>query len=318
MIELRHLLHVLAVAEHRSFSRAAETLRLTQPALTRSIQAAEKVLGVRLFDRDRSGVELTEFGRLVVEQALPTVQAVSDLEREIELRKGIASGGIAVTLAPYPGAISGQHAVARFVAAHPGISCRVHAGDWMRASQDVLDGNVDLAIADVSTAADHPGLSTEKFNTSRVWFVCSSGHALVGRPVLSIDELTEYPWVTTRVPARMRPDLPDRVGRCGHWDNRTGDFIPAVLSDFMGFFADVARDSDALVACTLTMVEADLEAGRVVPLPFSAPWLRLNYGVIVRVGRTLSPAAREFLRIVREVEAELDLREAVLRERFLS
>ena len=56
MIESRHLVHILALAEYQHYGRAAAAVHLTQPALTRSIQAAERSLGVRLFDRSRSGV----------------------------------------------------------------------------------------------------------------------------------------------------------------------------------------------------------------------------------------------------------------------
>jgi hypothetical protein len=54
----------------------------------------------------------------------------------------------------------------------------------------------------------------------------------------------------------------------------------------------------------------------VAVLAFSAPWFRLDYGFIVRHRRTLPPAAEEFMRIVREIEAELEQREAALRVRF--
>ena len=317
MIELRHLTHVLAVAEHRNFGRAARAVSLSQPALTRSIQVAEEILGVRMFERSRSGVELTEFGRMVVESARQVTQSVRDLERDIELRKGLASGSLAIMLAPYPGVLSGPRAVARFIGEHPAINCHVHSGDWVRATEDVLHGNVDVAIADLGVAAADSRLCLETLNTSPVIFGCRPGHPLLGRPKLTIDDISDYPWAATRAPARMRTYLPDRASRCGHWDEQTGSFIPAIETDVMSDFAVLARESDALLVCALTMVAADLEAGRVVALPFSAPWFRMNYGVITRKGRTLPPAVDEFIRIVREIEAELNEREDRLRRKYL-
>jgi hypothetical protein len=69
MIETRHIAHVLALARHRNFSRAATEVCLTQSALSRSIQTLENQLGVRLFDRGRDGAEPTAFGELVVRRA---------------------------------------------------------------------------------------------------------------------------------------------------------------------------------------------------------------------------------------------------------
>ena len=68
-IDLRRCRHVLALDLHRNFARAAESLGLTQPALTRSLQALEKSIGARLFDRDRARVEPTPVGQRLIERA---------------------------------------------------------------------------------------------------------------------------------------------------------------------------------------------------------------------------------------------------------
>ena len=79
----------------------------------------------------------------------------------------------------------------------------------------------------------------------------------------------------------------------------------------------LARESDILVAATLTMAEKDLEARTLKVVPFSAPWFKFHYGFISRPNRTLSPATLDFMEIIRDIETELDQREAALRTRFL-
>lgn len=316
MIETRHLLHVLAVADHRHFGRAAKAVKLTQPALTQSIQAVERGLGVRLFDRGRSGVELTTFGELVVERGERVVAEIREIRREIALRKGLAMGSLAVSLAPYPGALSGQRAIARLLAEHPGISCRVQVGDWRRVTRHVVEGLSDLGVADLGDATGRQNLEVHPLCRRPLHFVCRPGHALLSRKRLAVDDLAAYPWVSTQAPSRMRAFLPDPPGRAGSWDARSGDFLPAIETDVMTEFSVLARESDALVVASLTMVAAELEAGSNVVLPFAAPWFRFNYGFILRRGRTLPPAAEEFMRCVREIEADVEEREAALRERF--
>lgn len=66
MLGLRRLRYLIVLAKRLGYSRAAEDLRLSQSALSRAIQALESELGVRLFDRDRAGVMLTEQGRWIV------------------------------------------------------------------------------------------------------------------------------------------------------------------------------------------------------------------------------------------------------------
>lgn len=317
MIESKHLLHIMAVAGHRHFGRAAAAVHLTQPALTRSIQAAERSLGVRLFDRSRSGVEPTLYGRLVVERGERALAEIRELEREISRRRGLAAGNLAVSMAPYPGALSGQRAVARLLAEHPGITCRVQVGDWMRVTRDVIHGVIDVGVADVGDAAGHPELRVEPLCTRPLFFVCRPGHRLLSRKRLAVADLAEYAWASTRAPSRMRGFLPDPPGRAGSWDARSGDFIPAIETDLMTDFSVLARESDALVVATLTMVAADLEADRIAVLPYAAPWFRLDYGCILRQGRTLPRTAEEYMRIIRDIEAEVEQREQELRRRFL-
>ena len=68
MIEIRHLHHALALAEHRNFARAAEALHLSQPALTRSIQNLEEKMGLELFERRPKGVDPTDAGQLMLKR----------------------------------------------------------------------------------------------------------------------------------------------------------------------------------------------------------------------------------------------------------
>ncbi len=67
-IDIRLIRHVLMLARHRNFARAAEQLHLSQPALSRSIARLEETLGVALFDRTRDGVIPTDYGRIVIER----------------------------------------------------------------------------------------------------------------------------------------------------------------------------------------------------------------------------------------------------------
>ncbi len=69
MIDLKRLRHLTALVQHGNFHRAAEALHLTQPALTRSIQALEAHVGAPLLTRHRTGVEPTELGRLLLRHA---------------------------------------------------------------------------------------------------------------------------------------------------------------------------------------------------------------------------------------------------------
>ena len=77
-MELRHLRNFVAIAEERSFTRAAERLWVAQPGLSVQVKRLERELGVRLFDRHTRGVDLTDAGELFLERARIAVAAAED------------------------------------------------------------------------------------------------------------------------------------------------------------------------------------------------------------------------------------------------
>ncbi|MFE0593464.1 LysR family transcriptional regulator [Micromonospora echinospora] len=114
MVELRQLRYFLAVAEERSFTRAAALLHISQPALSQQIRTLEKTVGAPLFHREPAGVRLTEAGRALLEPAQRTVVGIADGVRAVRdtvggggtLRVGFSTGGggelIASILAAWP------------------------------------------------------------------------------------------------------------------------------------------------------------------------------------------------------------------------
>ena len=152
MIATHKLHHAVVLAEQRSFRKAADSLNLTQPALSRSIQTLESALGVRLFDRSRGGVETTVFGKAVVNRAQEILSGVAEIERDIKLLQGLGTGTLDVSLGPYPSALSGKLAIARFIATNPEIQCRIRVAGYSEVAEDVARGRCEMGVADIEVA----------------------------------------------------------------------------------------------------------------------------------------------------------------------
>src|SRR5689334_6832497 len=103
-MDLRSLRHVAVLARQLSFTKAAQELGISQSALSRSIQATEQRVKLRLFDRDRGGVHLTAVGREVAERAAALLREADDLDRLLDRAAGGAEGEASFGMAPLPAA----------------------------------------------------------------------------------------------------------------------------------------------------------------------------------------------------------------------
>jgi DNA-binding transcriptional LysR family regulator len=102
MLELRNLTYLVALAHRANYARAASEIGISQPALTRAIQSLERHLGMKLFDRDRTGVNPTPQGRVFIERAAELVASANDLERQTALTASGTEGVVRFGMAPMP------------------------------------------------------------------------------------------------------------------------------------------------------------------------------------------------------------------------
>ncbi|MDH6706528.1 DNA-binding transcriptional LysR family regulator [Kitasatospora sp. MAA19] len=161
-MELRQLQYLVTVAQHGSFTRAAELLHLTQPGVSAQIRQLEKELGHRLLDRSGRGVRLTRVGEAVLphaQAALASAAAARQTAQDFDgLRRGHVRLGLVAgaALAPPTGVddLPGlATTLAAFRSAHPGISLSLAESTTGRMLGDLREGRLDLAVLGLPTAA---------------------------------------------------------------------------------------------------------------------------------------------------------------------
>ncbi|MCM2312971.1 MAG: LysR family transcriptional regulator [Steroidobacteraceae bacterium] len=301
-IDLRQYRHVLALDQHRNFARAAEALGLTQPALSRSLQALEKSIGARLFDRDRTRVEPTPVGERLIERARLLVNQARDVEQDLGQMLGLEAGLLRIGAGPYPADLSVGTAVGRLLRLHPALMVDLAVGDWTELTRRVASGELDMAIADTSLAQQDDRLVGEALPQHQLKFFCRPGHPLAGAVGLTLEQLRRFPLVSTSLPGRF-------VALAAN-DNRglratlpAGVTAPAIRVGTFALTLKVVMESDAIGGAVPSQIEDSVTRGELVTLPLDLPWLKTGYGIIRLANRTPSPAAMAFLEILREVEA---------------
>ena len=304
-IDLRQLRHVLAIDRHRNFARAAESVSLTQPALTRSLQSLERDLGARLFDRDRSGVVPTPIGVRFIERARLLLNQARDLEQDLDQMLGLEVGLLRVGAGPYPAELSVGTAVGRLVKAHPRLLVDLAVADWTELTRRVTTGDLELAVADGTLALDDERLSFEPLPRHQIFLFCRAGHPLAGRESLTVDEVRSFPLVGTSLPPYLG-ELAARDKRGLRSTLPEGTTASEIRVDTFALVLPVVLQSDAIGGAAPSQIRGPLERGEVVLFPLELPWLQTKYGIIRLADRTPSPAATAFTAILRRVESEID------------
>jgi DNA-binding transcriptional LysR family regulator len=144
-VESRPLRHFLAVARALNFSRAAEELSISAPALSRTVSQLEAQLGVKLFERSTHRVELTAAGRVLQEHAEPAIDAL-DAAARLARRAGEPVQRLVVTVkADLDGGLLEQ-AIARYATEQPAVTVEVLLSGWGEQARLLRDGRADVAL----------------------------------------------------------------------------------------------------------------------------------------------------------------------------
>lgn len=184
-LDLRKLRYFVAVAGTLHFGRAAETLHIAQPVLSRQIKALENELKVQLFARDKRATELTPAGEQLLADARPLLAAAEAAARRAVLAAGTRS---TFTVGFMPGLIV-TGAVREFSRRHPGLSVEVVRTGWDDQTRVIHDGRVDIGY--LRMPFDTQGLTTRDLLTEARVAMLPADHPYAGRSDLGIRDLAD-------------------------------------------------------------------------------------------------------------------------------
>jgi DNA-binding transcriptional LysR family regulator len=306
-LDTRSLRHVVTLAAHGSYRRAAAALHISQPALSRSITALEATLGVRLFDRDRRGVRPTTFGRLLIERGGGLLAGFEELRRELALTRGLESGELSVGAGLYPAEMSVGTALGRLSARHPQLRVSLLAAPWREVAEAVTAGELDVAVVELSALQGTSRLTLDPLPRHPATVVCRPGHPLLALSRLTTAKVFAFPFVGPRLPPRLG-DLLRPVAPLFRRDPASGDVIPPLQVESIALAKKIVAAGDGIAALPRVLVAAELASGQLAALRWRAPWLHTGYGFVYRRDRTLSPAAQAFIAEVRAIESDLQRR----------
>jgi len=315
-LELQQLRQVLALAEHRSFVRAAAALHISQPALSRSIQNLERQFGSSLFLRSTSGVVPTDLGRLYIERARDLLRLADELEGEAVGHAAFHTGRVGFGGGAYPADSFLCTAAARFAEQFPRISVRLHSGSWDDLVQQLRSRTLDFFVAETSVLAREPDLDVTQIPAQHpAYFFARAGHPLTRSesPVRAADVLA-WPFAApSRIPPRVLDPLL-AAHRASSSRSSAARPFPAIECNGLAPVKRIVAASDAVSASILPCIAEELDSGRFVLLA-TEPWLFLHYGVVSLRDRPWPHTADTLRSFVLEAESEATELERRLQEK---
>lgn len=286
-MDLKRWAHIVAVADRRSFIRAAEQVHLSQPALTRSIQAAEAELGLQLFDRGTQEVVPTPAGEFVVARARQLVFNSRCLERDVELYRSRGLGDTAFGAGPIPVATFLKSLLAAMRREFPGINLRVEISNWELLLKRLLEEDIEFFIADHRDLPSDPNLHIRPLRSDPGGFYVRAGHPLTGRGPVTLKQVWAHGVLSVRLPVGVRAAL-SRLLDVGS----SAELSLALECDDIEVLKDVALASDSVLGATHTSVAREVADGRLHPVKVNGlPTLSSEMGIVTLRGRTPSPMA---------------------------
>ena len=182
------LISLLTVCETGNFTRAAERLSLTQPAVSQHIRALEKDLGVRIFDRVKNTLRTTHEGEIVVKYAQRMQALYNNMQGELASEKlQIASLTVGITHTAESNAIA--ETLARYVERHENVTIKVVTASVGKLRRMLKNFEIDLAVIDGKKP--DPTFRYQMLDTDSLMLIVSPSHRLARRNSVSVDDLRQ-------------------------------------------------------------------------------------------------------------------------------
>jgi DNA-binding transcriptional LysR family regulator len=300
MIELRRLRYLVTVADEGHVTRAAERLGIAQPPLTRQIRQLEAELGVTLFDRLPRGMQVTEAGRVVVEEARDLLARAERIKETARRAAHGEQGRLAVgytSSAAFHPFVTQQ--IRAFRAARPGVVLALAEDGTPELAQALRDERLDAAFLR-STSTDTAGLALEPLLEEKMVAAAPASHPLAQVAKATLADLADETFVFYRRPAG--PGLYDAI-------------MAACLA--AGFSPNVGQEAPRM-ASTLSLVASGLG---VAIVPASMQRMNVEGVVFVRLRGTkgltapllLATRKKDRARLVERFRSEVATAAAMLR-----
>lgn len=293
-MDFRELRYFTYVAELKSFSRAANQLRISQPAISRCISALETELGAILFQRHGRGVTLTEAGQTLYDRAQVLLHGLKQASEDVATTGIVPRGHLRLAVPPAAGEVLAPPLLARYRALYPQVSIHLHEGFSGYMNEWLMSGRVDIAV--MHNPVPQRSLEIQHLLTENMFVIVPgpSGEGYKNWPqqdVYQNKELAKLPLILPSRPHSLRMLIEQLADMSGIELNIVleADGLPVIKSL-------VARGLGATVLAYVAVTK-EVSAGTLMAVPLR-PGIQWRLDVASNRERNKTLAARELIRLI--------------------
>jgi DNA-binding transcriptional LysR family regulator len=287
----RELDYFLAICETRNLARAAETLSVSQPALTRSLQRLEAHFGAQLFVRTPRGVELTPIGTALRARVDKARITLDDAETEVEQLGAGKIGRVRIGVGHVFTRMASQALFPRFIVERPAAQVQFHVGFNAELFGLLEAGNLDFAVCGVIETPQ--GLVFRELQTSRLTVVVRHGHPLTRIKSPSIRDLAPYRSVAPSAGVPARKLVEAQLAKHG-----VGDRPHAIETNSWETILDAVASTDLFSLAPQSEILLRMGNRRLVAISIPELDIHPRNGIVTRAEAYLSPLAARAIELV--------------------
>lgn len=288
-MDIRHLTYFIEVAHHRSFTKAAQALHITQPSISKMIKLLEEELDVILFYRSAKQIELTDAGKALLHQSQLIVNSFQNLTSDLADVINSKKGAITLGLPPMVGSKFFPKIISDFTSAYPQVSLTLLEVGSQKVQVGIDEGSLDIGV--VMLPIDEDIFEMFPIINEPMMLAVHCDHPLAQKSIIQVSELKDENFILFRKSFTLHKLIIDKCIENG--------FNPNVVfkSSHWDFIAEMVAIGFGIAILPKTICK-ELDPKRTKIISIAEPMAHWQLGAVWKKDRYLSFAAKELLRFI--------------------
>ncbi|KHD84392.1 LysR family transcriptional regulator [Heyndrickxia ginsengihumi] len=287
-MDIRQLLYFIEVAKQKSFTKAANTLHISQPALSKMVKSLEEELEIELIDRRSKHIELTDAGEIVFSQSQKVVHAFNDLHALLQDMTTLKKGKIKFGLPPLIGTVFFPKIIKGFQTLYPNVKIQLIEHGAKRVKQLVKEGELDFGI--IMLPEEDNDFNIIPFATEELMLFVHTSHRLAAKEEVSILDVKDEPFILFTEDFTLHDRIIQECQNAGFqpnvsYESSQWDFISEMVEQDLG------------VTFFPKSITKKANPNTVKAIPIKDPIIPWNLGIILKKKNMFQMQLRRLLNI---------------------